>query len=62
MRSRLEAVEAVGVEEAEEGPESGWVTVLSSGSSHHTVDHRNTASPYVHIDVLYYQNPKTFGI
>ena len=23
---------------------------------HHTVDDRNPASPYIHIDVLYYQN------
>ena len=36
-------------------PNAGVLTVA------HTVDDRNPASPYLHLDVPYYHNPNTFG-
>ena len=44
-------------ETAPDGPYGFWTQFL-----HATVEDENPASPYVHTDVLYYQNSYTFGI
>ena len=36
--------------------------ILYYRAEHTTVDDRNPASPYIHIEVLYYQNSFTFGM